>query len=57
MRLTTRAINTYFAMLVVAIVASGATLIIVHVATADTTATALGNEVQYAPLQKSILGN
>ncbi len=49
-------INSYFAVLLITIAGAGATLLIVHVANADTSAIAIGaNEVQYASLQHSIL--
>lgn len=50
------AINTYFAMLVVTVIASGATLIIVHVATAADFQAFAGSEGEYADLERSILG-
>jgi hypothetical protein len=56
MRLTGLTVNTYFAMLTVTVVASGATLLIVHIATADASRAALGSAAQYAELQKAILG-
>lgn len=54
--LTSYRVNTYFALLAITIIASGATLLIVHTATGDHTATALGNEAPYQDLQRSILG-
>lgn len=49
-------INTYFAVLVVTIIASGAAFIIVHVGTAISFPRLSGNEAQFSDLQKSILG-
>ena len=49
-------INSYFAVLLITIAGSGATLLIVHVANADTSAIAIGaNEMEYVALQHSIL--
>jgi hypothetical protein len=56
MRLAGLTLNTYYAMLAVTVVASGAALLIVHIATADTSRAALGNEAQFQDLQRSILG-
>lgn len=49
-------INSYFAILLIAIAGAVATRLIIHVATANTlTATVGGNEASYAQLQQSIL--
>lgn len=53
--LYTERVNSYFAVLILTIVASGATLLIVHVANASTFAFIGGNEVQYNSLKGSIL--
>jgi len=51
-------LNSYFAVLLVTIIGSGAALIVVHVGTTDVIATTLvGNEANYAVLQESILKN
>jgi len=51
-------INTYFATLLVTIAGAGATLLIVHIATADAVDSAMqGTEGSYAALQQSILKN
>lgn len=51
-------INAYFAVLLITIAGSGATLLIVHIATSETLlATFSGNETTYAALQQSILNN
>ena len=57
MYLSTYRLNTYFAMLILTIVASGATLIIVHVATKSSTAFANDSEAAYTSLKDSILAN
>ena len=48
-------INTYFAVLLITIAGSGAAMLIIHVAYANSDAFVAGNEGQYASLQKSIL--
>ncbi len=48
MHFTTYTLNTYFAMLIVTIIASGASLLIVHVATAKAFPLLSGDEAQYA---------
>lgn len=51
-------INAYFAVLLITLIGSGAALLIVHVATANTFTTTLGgSEAGYASLQQSILNN
>ena len=56
MHVTGRTLNTYFAMLVVTLVASSAALLIIRIATTDVSRTALGAEAEYQSLQQSILG-
>ena len=56
MHVTGRTLNTYFAMLVVTLVASSAALLIIRVATTDVSRTAWGAEAEYQSLQQSILG-
>jgi hypothetical protein len=56
MRLTAYEVNTYLAMLTVTIIASGATLLIVRVATASEFTVFAGSESEYKGLQRSILG-
>jgi hypothetical protein len=51
MSLTVYKLNTYFAMLLVTIIASGAALIIVHMGTAKAFNSALGNEAAYTSLK------
>ena len=41
-------INSYFAVLIITIAGAGATMLIVHVANADTAYLVLGNEAQYS---------
>ncbi|TSC70106.1 MAG: hypothetical protein G01um101449_444 [Parcubacteria group bacterium Gr01-1014_49] len=49
-------VNSYFAILIIAIAGALATRLIVHVATENTlTATVSGNEASYAQLRQSIL--
>lgn len=49
-------INTYFATLLVTVVGAGASLIIIHVANANTFVTTMGgSEAAYTSLQDSIL--
>ncbi len=49
-------INSYIAILLIVVAATGATMIIVHVVTASTFTFIVGNsESDYAPLQQSIL--
>lgn len=55
MHLSTYNLNTYFAMLILTIVASGATLLIVRVANADNFAFLNANEAPYAALKDSLL--
>jgi len=51
-------INSYFAVLLITIAGAGATLLIVHIATADVLdITVSGNEAKYIQLQQSILKN
>ena len=51
-------INSYFAILLITIAGSGATLIIVHFANTTTLASTIsGSEAHYGPLQQSILKN
>ncbi|MBU6320961.1 MAG: hypothetical protein KGI78_00675 [Patescibacteria group bacterium] len=55
MRLATFKLNSYFAVLIITLVGSGAAFVIVHVGTTDVSKAALGNEAQFAKLQQSIL--
>jgi len=55
MHFSTYALNTYFAMLILTVIASGATLLIVRVANADNFAFLNANEAPYASLKESIL--
>ena len=57
MRITGYRMNTYFAMLVVTIFASGAALLIVHIAVAkEFPALQEGSVNEYASLESSLLG-
>jgi len=56
MRLTAYQVNTYLAMLAVTVIASGATLLIVRVATASEFPVFGGSISEYADLQRTILG-
>ncbi|HEY4522777.1 MAG TPA: hypothetical protein VJK73_00180 [Candidatus Paceibacterota bacterium] len=56
MRFVGYTVNTYFGMLILTVVAAGATLLIVHIATATEYPTLGGNAAEYSDLQKSILG-
>ena len=56
MRFVGYTVNTYFGMFVLTVVAAGATLLIVHIATATEYPMLGGNAAEYADLQKSILG-
>jgi hypothetical protein len=54
----TATINSYFAVLLITIAGAGATLLITHIANADTNnldQIVMGSEKNYAPLQQSIL--
>jgi len=55
MHFSTYRLNTYFGMLILTIVASGATILIVRVANATNFAFIDGNEAQYASFKESIL--
>lgn len=51
-------LNSYFAVLLVTIIGSGAAFIVVHIGTTDVIATTFGgSEADYAALQQSILRN
>lgn len=56
MRLTAYQVNTYLALLVITVIASGATLLIVRVATASEFPALGGSIAEYAGLQQSLLG-
>lgn len=49
-------INSYFAVLIIVIAGTGAVLLIIHIATANTLPTTFGgSEARYVQLQQSIL--
>ncbi|MDP2593927.1 MAG: hypothetical protein Q8P36_01125 [bacterium] len=55
MRFVGHTVNTYFGMLVIAVIASGAVLLIVHIATARQYPVLDGSAAEYTPLKQSIL--
>lgn len=50
-------INSYFAVLIITIAGAGATMLIVHVAYANTSALVFGTEAQYLVPQDSTIKN
>lgn len=48
-------INTYFAVLLITIAGAGAALLIIHIATTETTIVTTSNEADYTALKESIL--